>query len=205
MRDTRCMTEPATPRVPLIGDDTTDARLSATYDHVRTTLGRIPNVYRTLGHNPALLDAWLAFAWPLRHAPRADRTLRELVIMRTAQLTSCDYEWRQHWSMAIDAGVTEAQLSALSRWPDADDFSPAEKSALRMADELAHTAALGHASWAALRAQFSDVECVELVLTASFYSCVSRVLGGLAVPLEPAAATRPPVDPLAAAPHLFDE
>lgn len=190
------------PRIPLIGDDTDDPRLTATFDRVRSAVGRIPNLYRTLGHNPEVLDAWLAFAWPLRHAATSDRALRELVIMRTAQLTTADYEWRQHWSMALEVGVSEEQLAALGAWPDADAFSPAEKAALRMTDELGSTADLGDDGWAALRSHFDDRECVELVLTAAFYSCVSRVLGGLHVPLEESASANPPVDPDAATPHL---
>jgi alkylhydroperoxidase family enzyme len=196
------MTEQAL-RIPLIGDDTDDAALTSTFEGVRSAVDRIPNLYRTLGQAPELLDAWLAFAWPLRSAATSDRTVRELIIMRTAQLTHADYEWRQHWPMAIEAGVTETQLDELGMWPTSGAFSDPERAALRMTDELGTSAALGDPAWTELRGHFDDRECVELILTASFYQCVSRVLGGLGVPLEADAQQRPALDPSAGDPHLF--
>jgi alkylhydroperoxidase family enzyme len=189
-------------RLPLIGDETDDPKLAATFDHVRSTMGRIPNLYRTLGHSPEILEAWLAFAWPLRNAATSDRKLRELVIMRTAQINTVDYEWRQHWPMALEAGVTPAQLEALADWPASAVFSEQERVVLRMTDELGAAGRIADSAWMALRNHFDDRQCVELVLTASFYSCVSRVLEGLQVPLEDSVMSTPPVDPTASTPHL---
>lgn len=194
---------PSSPsRLPPIDLDTDEPALAAIFANVSAATGRVPNLYRTLAHAPELLEAWIAFAWPLRQAAVSDRALRELVILRTAQLTSSDYEWRQHWRMALEVGVSEAKIAGLGQWPDNDTFTDAERAALRMTDELGATAGLSDSSWATLRSHFDERECLELVLTASFYSCVSRVLGGLAVPFEDDTAMLPPVDPDAATPHL---
>jgi 4-carboxymuconolactone decarboxylase len=189
-------------RIPLVGDDTDDPAVTKTFDYVRSAVARIPNLYRTLAHSPEVLDGWLAFAWPLRHAAQTDRSVRELIIMRTAQLTGADYEWRQHHAMATDAGVTAAQLGSLGSWPSSDAFSAAERVALGMTDELSATAELGDDTWTALRGVYGERECVELVMTAAFYQCVSRVLGGLAVPLEADVDGVPAIDPAARSPHL---
>lgn len=193
-----------TPRIPLVDEFPSDPGLAATFDRVRSTMGAVPNLYRTLGIAPEILDAWLAFAWPLRHSAVTDRAIRELLIMRTAQLTAADYEWRQHWSMSIAAGVTEAQLAALSTWPDADPgtFSPEARAALAMVEQIAVVGRLDDSGWETLRRHFDDRGCLELVLTAAFYSCVSRVLNGLAVPLEAHNVDTPPIDPAATIPHL---
>lgn len=189
--------EATPPRLPLVSVTPDDPQLAATFADVQAAIDRIPNLYRVLGHAPALLDAWLAFAWPLRHEATTDRRLRELIIMRTAQLDGADYEWRQHWVMATEAGVSEAQLRALADWPAAPDFDDVERAALRMTDELAVSAAVSDETWGELSSHFDEAACVELVLTASFYACVSRVLGGLQVPLEAGtAATTPPVPPV---------
>lgn len=105
--------------------------------------------------------------------------------MRTAQLNATDYEWTHHWRMAVAAGVSETKLEALDQWRDRDVFSPTERLVLEMADQLVATTRLDDIVWQALAAEFDPRQLVELVLTASFYACVSRVLGGLAVPLEP--------------------
>jgi 4-carboxymuconolactone decarboxylase len=175
-------------RLALVGDDQPDPALGATYDFVRSRVGQVPNLYRTLAHAPNLLQGWIDFAWALRNDARTDRALRELVIMRTAQLNETNYEWTHHWKMAVAAGVSEDKLNALDGWRDSTLFSPAERVVLEMADQLAATTRLTDDAWQALAAMFDERQVVELVLTASFYACVSRVLGGLAVPLEEASS-----------------
>ena len=45
-----------------------------------------------------------------------------------------------------------------------------------MTDELTVDLEVGEATWAALAERYEAGELVELVLTAAFYSCVSRAL-----------------------------
>ena len=53
--------------------------------------------------------------------------------------------------------------------------------ALALTDELTLELEVSDQTWAALAERFSDGELVELVLTMSFYSCVSRVLRALQI------------------------
>jgi alkylhydroperoxidase family enzyme len=53
-----------------------------------------------------------------------------------------------------------------------------------MAEQLGTGTHLSDDAWAALAEHFDEAELVELVMTAAFYACVSRVLGGLEVPPE---------------------
>jgi hypothetical protein len=46
-------------------------------------------LYRTLANQPELLRGWLVFAWRLRLACSSPRRLRELMIVRGAQLSDC--------------------------------------------------------------------------------------------------------------------
>ena len=113
--------------------------------------------------------------------------------MRTAQRNSADYEWRHHYPMALEHGVDPDQLAELDQWPGSDRFGPAQRAALAMAEELAGGTTLSDAGWAALAEHFDEVERVELVLTAAFYACVSRVLGALEIDLEPRYQRYPPL------------
>lgn len=175
-----------TPRLPLLDDATADAKAQAVFERSQASWGRVPNLYRTLAHAPDLLEAWIAFAWPLRHECSTDRGLRELVILRTAQIDDAAYEWKQHLPMALDAGVSEAQVDALATWNEApaEIFTEVERDTLALTEQVA---AGGHVSdelWQALRSHFDEREVLELVMTAAFYACVSRVLNTLRVPLE---------------------
>jgi len=171
-------------RLPLVGEDTTDETLVRVYERVRGAVHHVPNLYRTLANAPNLLEAWIDFAWQLRNDAVTDRGLRELLIMRTAQLNGTKYEWTHHWAMAVESGITEAQLTGLSGWRQSDAYSDTQRNVLELADELAETTKVSDATWAKLQAEFDERQLVELVLTGAFYACVSRVLGGLQVPLE---------------------
>lgn len=181
------------PRLPLVPDDPTDASLAPVYARIRGAGSPISNLYRTLAHAPKVLDAWLEFGWRLRTDLASDRGLRELVIVRTAQLNETEYQWYPHWTMAIAAGVAEDKLVALANWEASTVYSVPERAALAMADELAGTTRLSDATWHALRAVFDELTIVELVMTASWYSCVSRVAGALAVQVDEPRGDAPPI------------
>jgi len=69
-------------------------------------------------------------------------------------------------------------------WRASGVYSDAERSVLRLAEEITHGPGASAAAVAEARAHFSESDIVELVLTSSFYACVGRVLHSLDVPLE---------------------
>ena len=169
---------------PMVADDTDDPDLIRIYERIRQANGSIGNLYRVLGNAPAMLEAWIDFAWKLRFDVVADRGRRELAILRIAQLTQAEYEWRAHWKAALGVGVPEEKLRAVSDWRSSDVLSAEERLVLEMAEELTTTTTLSAPTLARMRETFGDGQTVELVLTAAFYSCVSRVVKGLAVAAE---------------------
>ncbi len=105
-------------------------------EHIVTLGGRLLNLYRVLGNQPRLLEAWIDFAYTLRRACTTSRTLRELMILRTAQLEKSEYEWHQHRIMARDAGVPEEQVAALESWPTSRLFDERERQALALTEAV---------------------------------------------------------------------
>src|SRR5947209_16397599 len=123
-------------RLPLISDRPDDPALARVFAGLRRQ-GREPsNLYRTLGHAPRMLAAWVGLAWPLRGEPSVPRSLRELMILRGAQLTGAGYEWAHHREMALAAGVTAGQVAALAGWRSSDLFDERERAALAFAEEV---------------------------------------------------------------------
>lgn len=141
------------------------------------------NLYRALAHAPRLLGAWIDFAWALREHCDTPRSLRELIILRTAQRTLSEYEWHQHRRMAAEAGVDERQVAELAMWRTSPAFTEAERAALSLTDALVD----GHVPDrvnTALTNHFDPQARVELTLTAAFYCAVPRLLDALRVPIE---------------------
>lgn len=175
----------AGPTIPMLPEEPSDPALKAMFDEVRARGIAVPNLYRFIGHAPAMLRGWLDFAWPLRLEAKTPRAIRELLILRGAQVSQADYEWVHHVKMALAAGVPQAKIDALSAWPESALFDPRERAVLRLADEVTRGPAASPEAIAELKAQgFDDAAVVELTLTASFYVCVARFLLSMKVPLE---------------------
>jgi alkylhydroperoxidase family enzyme len=152
-------------------------------DRIAELGGRPLNLYRVIGNQPRMLKAWIDFAYELRSACETPRVLRELMILRTAQLARSTYEWHQHRIMASAAGVPEKKISELAMWRGSKAFDARERAALALTEAIV----AGHvddAVYEAAAGVFDHGEIIELVLTASFYVMVPRVLDAIAVTSE---------------------
>jgi alkylhydroperoxidase family enzyme len=146
--------------------------------------GRRPiALYRALANAPGLLEPYSALAQALRHGGSTPREVRELVVLRVAQLTRSDYEWSHHRKMAEGEGIPAGKVRALARWRESDAFGDAERAALRLADE-AHELAVSDETVAELERFYAPAEIVELVMVASLYEAVARMIQGLGVVVE---------------------
>jgi alkylhydroperoxidase family enzyme len=171
-------------RVPLVADDSGDPIVAEVFKRFNEE-GREPiALYRALANAPELLQAYSGLATALRHRAQTSRALRELAILRTAQLTGSQYEWAHHVPMARSAGVSDAQIAAVGEWQTSDVFDARERAMLRCTDEI-HRCALSDEAVAELKRSCSDREVVELVLLVGFYQAVARVLDGLGIEVEP--------------------
>jgi alkylhydroperoxidase family enzyme len=176
-------------RIPLVSLDTEDERLRAVFDTITAQRRPVPNLYRALGNAPSMLRAWTSMAWPLRlSAESAPRWLRELLILRVAQLTDAQYEWIHHRNMGLENGLSEEQIVGLTRWRDEPVFDELSRACLEATEQLTITGRLTDDAFDQL-ARFCDPPMlVEVILTVAFYCCVSRVLHAFEIDVEAGAA-----------------
>jgi len=152
-------------------------------ERVRGLGAKQVNLYRSLAHTPELLQAWIDWAWALREKCATPRSLREIMILRTAVVMRSEYEWHQHVTMAERAGVPTNKVHAVTAWQSSDLFDAQERAALMLTDAML-TGSVPDAVHDELAQHFSDSDRVELVLTAGFYAMVPRVLDACRVPVE---------------------
>jgi AhpD family alkylhydroperoxidase len=105
--------------------------------------------------------------------------LRELIIMRVAQLNGAPYEAAQHAPIALKEGVTQDQLDELKVWEHSRRFTPQQRAVLELTDGMTKNVQVPKAAIAAVREFLSDREVVELVATVGAYNMVSRFLEAL--------------------------
>jgi alkylhydroperoxidase family enzyme len=166
------------PRVPLADFEPQLAK------RLEELWGTPPNLYKALANHPRLVAAWTEFSKMLRYDTRTPRVLRELVILRGAQLMRSEYEWAQHLAMARKAGVREAQIRSLPAWRTSAEFDAREKAALALAEAVTQ-GRVGDEVHAEAMRHFDPHDYVEISAVAAFYAMVGRMLDAMGVELEP--------------------
>lgn len=158
-----------------------DPRIAELFGRFEKDGVSVPMLYRILANAPEMLCGWTQFARVLRHDAVSDRGLRELVILRTALLQTSLFEWAAHYPVALANGETQERLTSLGDWRASDCFSPAQRAVLLCTDEISLEGGASRDSMAALSEHFGRDQCVELILTASFYGCVAAVLASFGI------------------------
>ncbi len=156
-------------------------------EELRTLIAGLPplNIFRMLGHVETLARGFAQLGGAILGRAQLDPRLRELVILRVGARSPAPYEWQQHVPIARATGATDAEIAAMARdIPDAPSFGPRERAILRLTDELLATPRASDATLVAMRAEFSDREVCETVLTIGYYMMVARFLETTGVDLE---------------------
>ena len=93
----------------------------------------------------------------------------------TSQVNATAYCLASHTILARNLGWTDDQLAHLAEWPRRDDFTPAEKAALRLAETVTRDAhAVSDEQFAELRSYYSEGEVVELLCAIGLFNYFNR-------------------------------
>jgi AhpD family alkylhydroperoxidase len=114
---------------PLTDDQAPDAAKSL-FHALQSKLKLVPNIFRTMGHAPAVLRGTLDFDAAILHL--LDHKFRELAYLKTASVLGCQYCQHHHKAFGRKAGVSDKQIQDLERFASGP-FSELEKDVLRFA------------------------------------------------------------------------
>jgi 4-carboxymuconolactone decarboxylase len=171
-------------RIQLIQQDQAAPDVKEIYDRIEKNGARIINLYKALAHNSRVLRNHLQLGNALLSRTKLSSKLRELAILRIAKLTESDYEWAQHYPVALETGVSKAQAGAVSSWQDSTLFSDEERAVLRYTDEVSQQVGVTNDTFTTLK-QYLDEQCiVELTVAIGYWGMVARVLVPLQVDMD---------------------
>jgi len=126
-----------------------------------TVFALVPDVFR---HCVA------GFAFYRSKARKLDPKLRELGQMRAGFLCESQFVFSQHCKAARDVGLAEEKIAAVPAWATSTVFSPVERAVLAYTDELVlQLGRVQDATFAALKAELSDEEILELTYVTGLY------------------------------------
>ena len=106
-----------------------------------------------------------------------ETSLRELVRLRVSLMNGCEYCVQLHTSELKKVNETEERIAEVAEWRNSDLYSKRERAALAWAESLTNIQE-GHAPdvlYDEVRAQFSDVETVNLTLVITTINAWNRI------------------------------
>lgn len=136
-----------------------------------------------LAQVPEILEVALPFVGRVLGPSALSYRIKEIVIVRVSALLDCGYCVRAHSPVALDAGLTHAEIRALRGNGDLEaSFSdPAERVLLTWVDEVANGRGPVRAGLVStVREHFADHEVVELTLLVG----ATMMLNRFATPLD---------------------
>jgi 4-carboxymuconolactone decarboxylase len=171
-------------RVEMIQKNQASPEVKELYSKLEKNGTRILNLYKVLAHNSHVLRNFLRLGNSLLTRAELSPKLRELAILRIAHLAGSEYEWTQHYPIALEMGVSHEQAKAISHWSDSTDFADEENAVLQYTDEVTQNVEVKDETFRALRQYLSEQKIVELTLSIGYWGMVARLLVPLQVDID---------------------
>jgi len=160
--------------VSYVSNDSADAQVSSIFQGMEKNLGVVPNVFRVMAHNPAMLQAFLTLNATLPGTSLAG-TLRELAYIRTSEVNDCSYCLHHHRELGRKAGLSQRQTLETARYVESDLYSDIERDVLLYAETVTRQVKVPDVLFERLRASLSDRELVELAMTVGIANFTNRL------------------------------
>lgn len=141
--------------------------------------GSVLHLYQMLLHSPPIASGWLNYLTAIRQLGTLAGGVREMAIMRIALLNGAPYEADQHAPIALEEGVTQAQLDQLMEWEASTLFDDEQRAVLAYTDAMTRQIQVPREVFAEVKTYFEPRQLVELTATIAAYNMVSRFLEAL--------------------------
>ena len=167
-------------RVKLIQKDEASPEIKELFQQIEDNGARVMNFYRVVANSPGVARNAIKLGNSLIGKTVLSPKLRELTIMRIARLRDCEYESAQHTPVALQCGVSQAQLDAIGSWKESDEFSEEERAVLQYIDEVEQNTRVTDETFQLLGKFLDERNIVELTLAIGWWGMLARLF----VPLE---------------------
>ncbi len=167
-------------RLPAVDPDAVqDERVLAGFQDMIQRMGEVTENLRVLAHKPEYVDLIRAVSAAIEAPTEIDPVLEQLVQLKVARLTGCEYSIDLMEGCLLEKGVSEAKIHELDFYEESSLFDDRETLGLRLAEQMVLDA-VDDELFDAVRREFMVVEALELVVTVcleSFYCLLNRTLG----------------------------
>ena len=162
-------------RIPYVEKDQAPPEIAVLFGKMEANGAPVGNIWKMSAHVPATLPFFIRMGNALLTKTKLSPKLREMAILRVAELLDCEYERRGHRMFGKEVGMTDQQVEAVKDWESSTAFDEAERAVLRFADEVATRGRVADETFAALARHLDDDRMVELAQTIGFYGMIARI------------------------------
>ena len=146
--------------------------------------GKPINIFGVLSHHPGLLKRFNRFAGWMLHRGVLPLREKEIVILRIGWRAQSVYEFGQHTVIGKERGLTDDEITALTKDPEAHPWSDDDAALIALADELSDDDCVTDATWERLATRWDEAALIELLVLAGLYRLVSGFLNSTGVELD---------------------
>lgn len=144
------------------------------------------NVMKALMHQPDLFRRWSVLANHFLFKCTLPPNARELLILRAAWLTNCEYEWAQHVKMSAEAcGFDAAILKDIQTGHTARRWSSGEQALLHLVDDLIAGPRISGRVWDHLSDNWDERQTLDAIALVGNYVMLAMALNAINVPVDP--------------------
>ncbi|HUP20027.1 MAG TPA: carboxymuconolactone decarboxylase family protein [Gemmatimonadota bacterium] len=156
-----------------------DERIRAGFEDMISRMGEVTENLRILAHVPVYVDLIRAVSEAIDAPGEMDPVLKQIVQLKVARLTGCEYSTDLLEGALVEKGVPEAKIHELDFYEESSRFDQREQLALRFTEQVILDA-VDDELFHAVRREFSVRQTLELVVTVcleDFYCLLNRTLG----------------------------
>lgn len=161
-------------RIPYVDLATASPRIRAALAGKRQL-----NVFRMLGNSENSGPETLALGHTLSRGSSLPPEHREVVILRVAHVSACEFMWQEHRAVAERVGFSTAKIDAIAHFgdgPDSELLDDTDLMLLHFTDSVIFTTTADDELFDTVGARYDDSKLVELVLLIGFYMMIARVM-----------------------------
>ncbi|MBV7484827.1 carboxymuconolactone decarboxylase family protein [Bordetella sp. BOR01] len=163
-------------RLPL-PDTKQNPEFAAVLKELEQSRGVVSNALRSMGHAPEALRRFAAVGDYARfHSTLSART-REIVIVITGRAST--YAINHHGPLALQAGVTQAELDALCQGTVPPTFNDTDQAVTRYVLEFTSAESVTDGTFAALQKVMTPQELTDISFTSAYYVAFAMMTAAL--------------------------
>jgi 4-carboxymuconolactone decarboxylase len=159
------------------------AETKAVFRKVAASRGFVSNLLRSLGHAPEGLNRFMSLGHYARYGTELTEMQRELVVCIIGR--NIAYAWAHHAPMAIQAGLSEAQMAELKSGRTPSGLAEPERALCDFAFGFSALKGVPPDAWSALKRHFTPRQCTDVALLAAYFLAAGSLIIGMELEIEP--------------------